>query len=226
MQIQRQLDLSPVDKLNLLFLSFLTFLLLLSGQQRAERFILLGINLGVILLLGYVSYQHRRITSAWLKIIHAWYSLPLLLFIYKEMYWVVHLLRTKVYDQYLIQFDRFLFGTDPTHVLAQYSHPLLTEIMQIVYTLFYFFPLTIGIALYRKHWYREFQLSLFLILYGFYISYLGYILVPAVGPRFTLHDFYTIDQELPGLWLTPFLREFVNRGESIHATLPNAIEIV
>jgi membrane-associated phospholipid phosphatase len=39
--------------------------------------------------------------------------------------------------------------------------------------------------------------------------------LPAVGPRFTLHDFTTLEQELPGLLLTPYLRWFVNIGESV-----------
>ncbi len=44
---------------------------------------------------------------------------------------------------------------------------------------------------------------------------MGYILFPAIGPRFTLHNFELNDIEMTGLFLTKFLREVVNLGESI-----------
>ena len=38
---------------------------------------------------------------------------------------------------------------------------------------------------------------------GFCFSYAGYFFLPAVGPRFTLHDFSRTDIDLPGLLFTP-----------------------
>jgi membrane-associated phospholipid phosphatase len=61
--------------------------------------------------------------------------------------------------------------------------------------------------------------------YGFFLSYLGYFFLPAVGPRFTLHDFATLDENLPGLFLTPYLRWFVNVGESIPLNVPSAVSM-
>jgi len=68
--------------------------------------------------------------------------------------------------------------------------------------------------------------NLFIIIYGFYLSYLGYFIWPGIGPRFTLHNFETINQDLPGLFLTNFLREIVNSGVSISAGTPNPAEVV
>jgi membrane-associated phospholipid phosphatase len=62
--------------------------------------------------------------------------------------------------------------------------------------------------------------------YGFYLSYLGYFLLPAIGPRFTLHDFYAINKELPGLFFTPWMRDFINAGESISFSMANAADHV
>ncbi len=58
------------------------------------------------------------------------------------------------------------------------------------------------------------------------MSYLGYFIWPGIGPRFTLHNFETINQDLPGLFLTNFLREIVNSGESIPAGTSNPAEVV
>ncbi len=218
--------LHAVDALILCFLLLVAILVLIFAKGTPLRWILPGLNLiGGIAIYLLATYVEKSPSLFWRQI-HAWYGFPLLVLIYKEMYWAVHALRDKLYDSYLIQIDRFLFGTDPTVELAKYAHPILTEILQTVYILFYFFPLTIGIALMRKNRYREFQYASFLILYGFFVSYVGYILFPAVGPRFTLHDFYATDRELPGVWITPYLREFVNRGEGITSTLPNAVDLV
>jgi membrane-associated phospholipid phosphatase len=103
---------------------------------------------------------------------------------------------------------------------------LLTEIFQLAYFSYYILFLMLGIELYRRYPIAEFDRGAFLVVYGFYLSYLGYFLLPAVGPRFTLHNFNTLSQELPGLLFTEPIRNFINAGESISSALPNAVEFV
>ena len=100
---------------------------------------------------------------------------------------------------------------NPTR-LTHFAHPVLTEVLQVAYTIFYLLFLAAGLELYRRKDRAVFHFYMFTCVYGFYLSYLGYFTLPAVGPRFTLHDFGMLDQELPGLWLTPYLRWFVNAG--------------
>jgi membrane-associated phospholipid phosphatase len=85
--------------------------------------------------------------------------------------------------------------------------------------------LAVGIELYLKKENRKFSFSIFTITYGFVLSYLGYLAFPAVGPRFTLHDFYAMNSDLPGLWLTNTLRDLINAGESITKGTANAIAV-
>jgi membrane-associated phospholipid phosphatase len=47
---------------------------------------------------------------------------------------------------------------------------------------------------------------------GFFMAFAGYLILPAVGPRFTLHDPGALARELPGLWLTPSLRALIDGG--------------
>lgn len=68
--------------------------------------------------------------------------------------------------------------------------------------------------------------AVFSVIYGFFLSYMGYFALPGIGPRFTLHQFDYINSELPGLLLTNFLREIVNIGESIPAGTVNPAEAV
>jgi membrane-associated phospholipid phosphatase len=70
-----------------------------------------------------------------------------------------------------------------------------------------------------------FHYFMFTCVYGFFLSYLGYFFLPAIGPRFTLHEFSSLDTELPGLLLTPYLRWFVNAGGSVPIGVPDEVAI-
>ena len=107
----------------------------------------------------------------------------------------------------------------------QFSSPWLTEILQIAYTLFYVLFLLIGMELYRRNNKDLFHFFMFTCVYGFYLSYIGYFFLPAVGPRFTLHDFSALNRDLPGVFLTPYLRWFVNFGGSVPMGVPNGAAI-
>ncbi|MEK7250363.1 MAG: phosphatase PAP2 family protein, partial [Bacteroidota bacterium] len=161
-----------------------------------------------------------------LRILHDWYVPIATFFSFKALYFMIKPIHGgRDYDDVLIAIDRRLFGVDPTVWLTQFATPWLTEILQIAYALFYFLFLILGYEFYQRHNLDLFHYFMFTCVYGFFLSYLGYFLLPAVGPRFTLHDFAMLDQELPGVWLTPYLREFVNAGGSIPIGAPNSIAI-
>ncbi|MCX8010261.1 MAG: phosphatase PAP2 family protein [Ignavibacteria bacterium] len=177
--------------------------------------LLLSIEVFVIAFVFFCSWQNFKSASLLWKYLRLWYVAPLILLTFKQLYFMVHPIHSTDYDGLLIKIDRMIFGTDPTVWIYQFSHPILTELLQIVYNMFYLLPLILGVELWlKKKWY-EFDYSTLMVVYGFFLSYLGYFSLPAVGPRFTLHDFDSINTELPGLLLTNILREFVNIGESI-----------
>jgi membrane-associated phospholipid phosphatase len=219
--------LHATDVLIIGFFGFLTALNLLLASRIPHWQILVGINLGVVVCILALAIARHATGSRILAFVHDWYVAPMVFFSFKELYYMVrpiHLGRD--YDAELIAIDRMVFGVDPTVWLAQYAHPLVTEILQIAYTSFFLLFLILGYELYRRRNLELFRFYVFTCTYGFYLSYLGYFLLPAVGPRFTLHDFSTLDQELPGLWLTPYLRWFVNAGESIPMGVSNAEAII
>ncbi len=131
-----------------------------------------------------------------------------------------------IIDNELIKIDRLIFGFDPTIELYKISSPFFTELLQIVYGTFFFLPVILGIDLILRDKTSEFKYSTFIIVYGFILSFIGYILFPAIGPRFTLHSFDTNNIEMPGLFFTDMLREIVNSGESIPTGTPNPASVV
>ncbi|GAB4291051.1 MAG: phosphatase PAP2 family protein [Ignavibacteriaceae bacterium] len=184
------------------------------------------IDLMVILsIISIAEFDYNK-RNKFLKIVHYWYPAPLILLTFKQIYFLIPAIRPVDYDFLLIRIDRWIFGTDPTKVLHQISFPFLTEILQIIYGMFYLLPIILGLALLKKNKLIALDFAIFSVVYGFLLSYIGYFTLPGVGPRFTLHDFNTINEQLPGLWLTNFLREIVNTGESIPAGTPNPAAVV
>jgi membrane-associated phospholipid phosphatase len=82
-----------------------------------------------------------------------------------------------------------------------------------VYTLFVPAVLFVAFLLWRKQRYTEFRYYAFLIALGYLVSYIGYVLVPARGPRFLLRDLQ--HRSLEGLWLFQLMRGGLDRLESI-----------
>ena len=98
-------------------------------------------------------------------------------------------------DPFLVRADRLLFfGSDPTRLLAPITGPLFLEVLTVCYALYYFHPIILGALLWRddlsgKTTGSRFSSYVFGMLLIFYVSYAGYFLVPAIGPRFTVpHD--------------------------------------
>ncbi|RJP68383.1 MAG: phosphatase PAP2 family protein [Ignavibacteriales bacterium] len=208
------------------FFLFLSFLNLIFYERITGWYLLIIINSGVISLVFYLAKQHNSKPGKGWMYAHYFYLVPLILFTFKELYLMVKPIRNIDYDQTLIAIDRFIFGADPTVVLYKFAHPVLTELLQIVYATFYFLPVILGINLVLKKKWIELEYMAFCVVYGFFLSYIGYFLVPAVGPRFTLHDFAATDSELPGLFITNLLREVTNLGESIPNGTLNPAELV
>ncbi|MEN8194259.1 MAG: phosphatase PAP2 family protein [Bacteroidota bacterium] len=184
------------------------------------------LNILVIFLVFLIANMDKPGRGIFWEQLHYWYMVPIIFLSFKEIYFMVKPIRGIDYDQYLIEIDRFLFGGDPTHFLFNIANPYLTELLQIVYASFFFLPIILGIDLLLNKNEKYFRYMTFTIIIGFFLSYIGYFLVPAIGPRFTLHDFSMTNTELPGLFLTNYLREIVNAGESIPAGTPNPIEVV
>jgi len=191
-----------------------------------EWYILNSANILIILFVLTIAKKDAEGKSKLIHTIHSWYLIVLIFITFKELYYMISPIHGQDYDNILIKIDRFVFGTDPTHFLYQYTHPVITEILQWIYASFYFLPIILGIELAKNKKYSGFQFVAFSIVYGFYLSYLGYLLMPAIGPRFTLHNFYMLNQELPGIFATDWIREIINQGESITSFMPEAAKHV
>ena len=225
MAIQRHLrNLHAADVVVICFGGILTLLSMVFADRVPEWRALIFLNCLVLTAIWALAHAEAATEARIIRVVHDWYVVPVIVLYYKELYYLIGPIRGgKDYDQLLIAIDRGLFGGDPTECLARLAVPPLTELLQIGYTSFYLLFILLGWELYRRHGRDKYDFFAFLCAYGFFLSYIGYFLFPAAGPRFTLHDHSLIDSELPGLLLTPYLRWFVNWGGSVPMGVPNDV---
>ncbi len=200
----------PVDKLILTYLAFTTILIVGWWGRIPDALFLLGWHMaGVAVLL--IQIKRPNLTT-W--VFRNWYPVLYVAACYREMAILIPAVRGWDADQWLANLDYRLWRAHPTVWLERITSPGLTEFLQIAYTLFVPAVLFVAILLWIRGQHRNFQYYAFLIAFGFLASYVGYLAVPARGPRFLLAHLQHIP--LQGLWLFHGMQAALDSLESAH----------
>lgn len=225
--------LSPGDFANIIFLFILSLIeIIFSGTITIWHY-LFPLNIVLIAAIyflavrfesGVLSGDIDEHKFSFLKIVRYWYAVPIILTCFKEVYFIINYIKPHDVDNILIVMDWKLFGVNPTQWAYRFANPYLTEFLQIIYLFYYFMIITYGLELYLWKRYPEYKYAMFMIVVTFWVCYIFYMLIPAIGPRFTLHNFNSISHELPGILFTEKIRAFLNFGESIPQGVFNPIE--
>lgn len=229
-QAREHLTLADIATLTIaLFYTILGFVFF----DKAPNVVLnLALNILLCIALTALAVNEDRLTSPPLILLRRFFLLPCIFFMYSQAHVYVILVNPHDVDDMLIRFDHNLFGVNPTEWMQQFIHPLLTEFFQTCYFLYFWIPLVLSVEFYARYKQRgideqqrkermdDFMHYSFLLCFTFYCSYLLYFIAPAVGPCFTLHNFATIRQELPGILLADFYRNVVDAGWGTDTTTP------
>jgi membrane-associated phospholipid phosphatase len=196
----------PVDRVILTYFAAITILEIVYWQPA-----LIAAHIAATALLWLaVRFPATRVSRQF----HFWYPLPYILASYKEMAILIPIVRSWTADQFLARLDFQIWHANPTVWLERWQNPVAVELLEICYMLFVPAILVVAALLWRKAGTAEFRQYAFLIALGFLVSYVGYLLVPARGPRFLLAALQT--RPIQGLWLTGTLQALSDRLESAH----------
>jgi membrane-associated phospholipid phosphatase len=99
--------------------------------------------------------------------------------------------RGRARDDLLIAADRAILGDDVTVLLQPLVRPGVAAFLYVAYSTYYFMPIVLGAALWRKSR-PEARRFIFTLSVCFYVSYAGYFTIPAYGPRTALADRHTV----------------------------------
>jgi membrane-associated phospholipid phosphatase len=184
----------PADILSLSFIAFLISLtvVFIPSLPSWNRLLLTYCLLAAAITL-FAFYRKRAATASSGFYLHAALTVITIPIIFNSLGALIAGVRSRTFDDVLIRMDHALFGVHPTVWMERLITPTLTTLLQFAYLSYYFMPLSLGIVLIARRKHDEFDDALFGIVLCFYLSYIGYLLVPAIGPRFTLGRLQTTD---------------------------------
>ena len=204
--------LHSADILMIGFVSILSVINVVFADRIPAWWLLILINAVLTGFIVWLGYARHHCGSRILRTLHDWYVAPMVFASFKELYFMIKPIHFgRDYDDVLIAIDRWMFGVDPTHWMMQFAAPWLTELLQIAYTSFFFLFILLGYEIYRRKTYDQFHFFLFTCVYGFFLSYLGYLLLPASGPRLPVAD---EAHQLGGGAISGLVRAFLHVAES------------
>jgi len=129
-----------------------------------------------------------------------WLPLVVAVLAYENMHDLTYVIRPDTVDASLNALDVRLFGITPALAFDHITTPWLSELMSAAYALYFVYPALLLVLLYRRGdlaRFRELSFALGLVLY---VGLIGYVLVPAIGPRYTMPHAFA--HPLVGPWLT------------------------
>jgi membrane-associated phospholipid phosphatase len=201
----------PVQWLTIIVLVGLSLLVLIfKGQIPFWHSLLLNYTLLFGLLFVLQISSDRNLTGKVGTSFRHFSPILFVILIYESLGSLIQYLHRDI-DSCLIKIDFFIFGIHPTIWLEKWIFPWLTDIMSLAYISYYFLPIIFIVVIYLQHRAWEFDESVFILLFSYYLSFIGYILFPAIGPRSTLAHLYSVP--LGGSFVTDFVRDGLNALE-------------
>jgi membrane-associated phospholipid phosphatase len=187
-------SLNPSDRLTLSFIVLLTAIILINYSLISSWPWLIGkYSMLVLAILLLTALDGRMPGRRLFRFLHAFIPIVSIIVIFNSLGDIIPFIRQRYYDDVLIRIDYLLFAAHPTVWMERFQNAQLTAVLQVAYISYYFMPIALGATLFLRDKRGEFETAVFTIILCFYLSYIGYMLYPAVGPRFTLAHLQTTD---------------------------------
>ncbi|HEX6810242.1 MAG TPA: phosphatase PAP2 family protein [Planctomycetota bacterium] len=178
-----------------------------SDGQVGMHLALHAILFAAVLAVRWVAVHRSHASARAGRTVLALFGLPA---VFSAMAWLLPRVHPEPWEYVWLQWDRAVFGSDLAVLADRWLGPLCVDVLQIVYTSFYFIPIAAVISALRGRGWAAFDRALLIVVAGFLASYLGYVLVPTLSPALVLAH----AAEPQGLSVTPFLRHVIDAGEA------------
>jgi hypothetical protein len=205
-----QRSLETVDIIHLLGLIMASLVLVFRWDVIDRAGWLLALDLGLMVLvfataLGPFATAPRSRAAVWRLLI----SVGLVVVLFSEMAALVPAVNARRYDQFFLEIDSRYLGFAPFRSLTFMVHPILSELVVIIYLTFYAIPMAFFVVLYRARMFEEIASANAAVVTGFYVSFLGNAAFPTVSPFRVMAP----AEPLSGLLVFETLYGLVDRAE-------------
>ncbi len=202
---------APVQAVTLLFLISLVILaLVFHNRIPLWRDLLLNYFILLGLLFVFKLCSEQKVMGRAGMFLYRFSPIVFVISIYESLGDLIQHLQPDI-DHELFKIDLFLFGVEPSLWIQKWIVPWLTDLLSLAYLSYYFIPVVLIAVLYLKNRVAEFNRAMFILALGYYASFIGYILFPAVGPRYAFTHLFTVPLE--GSFITIFVRDTLNSLE-------------
>lgn len=205
------MKLKGYDIAALAYLGLLTALVLVFRPPGSLLY-LLGHAAAAGVVLGVIAGEARWPTPAW-RIARIWYIVPFILCAFRELHYLVpqvHNFDDHRYDDLLGAIDRRWLGDVDGFFLGLLT-PAAADVLHLCYWSYYVSLVILGAQLHRKGEWERLHEYATVVLVSLLLSYVGYIVVPALGP----HHFYPSRPAILDGWIV---------GGPLHRTM-SALEL-
>jgi len=186
------MKLEPVTVwLPLIYLLIHSLLTVKTSVTKATKLRIIGSN---VLLSGYFLFLlwltwHAQDVQVFVTILLLWSPI---IFFWWAYVWSKHTLNAfyapgRTFDGFIIKWEGRILG-QPSLWLSQKGNRLITEILHICYSSYYFYTLSLGIFLHKTGRLEEFESMSFAVMFGYLVSYTFFAITPVHGPRWSLFE--------------------------------------
>jgi membrane-associated phospholipid phosphatase len=169
---------------------------------------LLALHAAMLVVVAGSAWAARRGPAAarWPRVLLGIVGLPA---VFSALSWLLPGVHPEPYEYTFAAVDRSLFGHD-LGTLVDGMPPLAVELLQLCYGSFYFLCIAAALGAGLGRGAAAFDRAVLLLVGGFLCSYLGYLLVPTLGPKVVL----AFAREVEGVWWTDAVRTAIDAGEA------------
>src|SRR5439155_145407 len=147
--------------------------------------IYLGYHALVPAMIALIVFGYERFGGRFWTVARYWYVIPVVLGSFRELHYLVpdvHPFCDGRFDRALAAIDRRWFGDVDAFFLGAFP-PAAIDLLHLCYWFYFLSMLVPGIAIQRSGDTVKLREYVTIILTALFLSYLGYVAVPAVGPH-------------------------------------------
>lgn len=167
------------------YYAIVTAIVLVSWGSVASPGAYLVLHAGVIGSVMLAAWGDRRFGGRTWAECHAWIMVPMILVAFRELHYLIPEVRPYSdlgYDAALAALDRMVFG-DVDAFFHGIASPWLADLLMLCYLSYFVMPVALGIRMSWRGRREAFREIAAVLAAGWFLSYLGYFMVPALGPH-------------------------------------------
>lgn len=177
---------TPFEQVTFAYLTWILALLAAFHHNIPHAAKYAAVHLAIAAAIAQLAWSAAHSQNPTLRFARDWYPLPLYIFFFEELQYLVHAIFPGWFDRWLIQFDYHLAGTHPSVYLARFAAPALNDAMQFAYMTYFLYLVILPAILYAQKNRNAFWTVMTSTAIAHYSVYVIAILFPIESPYFAL----------------------------------------